>query len=396
MNKNIFLAFFILISTIAFADEEQAVNQQEVASLCSRSDCIPKESLDGADDEYFEGYLQSLVDMHYHEYRVVVLVKERNVWLANIPKNAMLAKSIKTFLKDVPGVKRVSVIDGVPPDVMKRREKYVNRPIICGIWFPQTTVLFQPMIADPRQVIYSIGYRGSDEIVGKKAIPVSLGDDFPIFRWLDVWRWHGDFQISIEAGIWSVFDLDPKHDTCGGTALFNTDYYVGIPLTYAVNKWAYRFRVYHISSHLGDEFLCNHIGFKRKNPSFEATDFFFSYQAFDFLRFYGGPGLILHSDNTFPMRHCYFEYGFEASFWGYKMYYHKLYGNFFLATYWRNWQLNDFSLDGTYVFGYEWSKLQGVGRKIRLFGEYHHGFSCEGQFMNRRAHYWSVKMAWGF
>lgn len=390
MYKNILILFFLLISSLSLADEKQ-----DIASL-SRSDSIPIESIDVSDDQYFEGYLQSLVDMHFYENKVVVLVKDRNVWIANMPKNAMLAKSIVNFLKDVPGVKRVAVINGVPPEEMKKRAKYVNRPVVNGIWFPQTTVLFQPMIADPRQVIYSLGYRGGDDIVGKNVIPISLGDDFPIFRWLDVFRWHGDFQIGIEAGIWSVFDLNPKPDFCGGSALFNTDFYVGIPLTYAINKWAWRFRIYHISSHLGDEFLVNHPSYCRRNPSFEATDFFFSYQAYGCLRLYGGPGLIIHSDDSFPMKHCYVEYGFEASFLGTKIYYHKLYGNFFIATYWRNWQLNDFAIDGTYLFGYEWSKLQGVGRKIRIFGEYHHGFSCEGQFMNRRSNYWAIKMAWGF
>jgi hypothetical protein len=391
MKKQLLTLLFLLVTSLSFADEKQ-----EVAQDLTRSDNIPVESIDNSDDEYFEGYLQSLVDMHFYEYKVVVIVKEKNVWLANMPKNAMIARSIVSFLKDVPRVKRVACIDSVPPEELKRREKYVNRPVVSGVWFPQTAVLFQPMIADPRQVIYSIGYRGGDKIVGKNVVPISLGDDFPIFRWFDVFRWHGDLQIGIEACIWSIFDIHPKNDVCGGTALFNTDFYVGLPLTYAINKWAWRFRVYHISSHLGDEFLVNHPWFCRKNPSYEATDFFFSYQAYGWLRLYGGPGYILHSDHTFPMKHCYIEYGFETSFLGTKIYYHKLYGCFFLGTFWRNYQLNNFNIDGTYVFGYEWSKLQGVGRKIRIYGQYHHGYSCEGQFMNRRSNYWSILMAWGF
>lgn len=390
MNIKIFIPIFILFSSFAYANEEI-----DVAAL-NRSDNIPVDSLEGSDDQYFEGYLQALVDMHFYEYKVVVLVKDRNVWLANIPKNEMTAKSIVSFLKDVPGVKRVVVINGVPPEEMEEREKYVNRPKIKGVWFPQTTVLFQPMLANPRQVMYSIGYRGQDKVVGRKAVAISLGDDFPIFRWFDVFRWHGDFQFGIEAGIWSVFNMDPEPNIGGGTALFNTDFYVGFPFVYAVNKWAWRFRVYHISSHLGDEFLINHPGFDRKNPSFEAIDTFFSYQAWGFLRLYGGPGFIMHSANSFPMKRFYVEYGFEATFLGSKIYYHNLYGTFFVATYFRNWQLNDMKYDGTYLFGYEWSKLQGVGRKIRIFGEYHNGFSPEGQFMNRRANYWSIKVAYGF
>ncbi|NGX63409.1 MAG: hypothetical protein KR126chlam6_00820 [Candidatus Anoxychlamydiales bacterium] len=391
MNLNkIFVLLFFSFSTLLFANE----NQEDVA--LNRSDNIPQESLDGADDQYFEGYLQALVDMHFYEYKVVVLVKDRNVWLANMPKNEMIANSISSFLRDVPGVKRVAIINGVPPEEMKEREKYVNRPKIGGIWFPQTTALFQPMLANPRQVTYSIGYRGNDKVAGRTAVAVSLGDDFPIFRWLDIFNGHGDLQFGIESGIWSVFNMRPSPNIGSGTALFNTDFYVGIPLVYSINKWAWRFRLYHISSHLGDEFLVNHPSFDRKNPSFETFDVFFQYQALEALRFYAGAGFILHSDNTFPMKHYYVEYGFEARFLGSKIYYHNLFGTFFVATYWRNWQLNDMNFDGTYLIGYEWSKLQGIGRKIRIFGEFHHGFSPDGQFMNQRTNYWSIKVAYGF
>ncbi|NGX29175.1 MAG: hypothetical protein K940chlam4_00001 [Candidatus Anoxychlamydiales bacterium] len=389
MKLKFFISLFFISANLLFAETSDDV-------ALNRSDNIPNENIEGADDQYFEGYLQALVDMHFYEYKVVVIVKERNVWLSNVPKNALMASSIVSFLKDVPGVKRVVVINGVPPEELEAREKYVMRPKVNGIWFPQATVLFQPMLANPRQVIYSIGYRGGDSVAGKTAVPVSLGDDFPIFRWLDVFRWHADVQIGVEAGIWSVFNMNPKPNIGGGTALFNTDYYGGIPLVYSINKWAWRLRLYHISSHLGDEFLVNNPGFDRKNPSFEAVDLFFQYQAYEQLRLYAGAGVILHSDGTFPMKHGYIEYGFEASFWGSKIYYHNLYGTFFVATYFRNWQLNDFHLDGTYLLGYEWSKLQGVGRKIRIFGEYHHGYSPDGQFMNKRDSYWSVKLAYGF
>jgi len=77
--------------------------------------------------------------------------KNHKVWLANLPKNKLLANSIVSFVKDIPEVKEVIVLDGVPPADVELREKYVRRPQIKGIWFPQMTELFQPLIADPRQ-----------------------------------------------------------------------------------------------------------------------------------------------------------------------------------------------------------------------------------------------------
>lgn len=384
-----FFLLLIIVSFGVFAEEE------EIAGL-SRKDNIPEESVNGMSDPYFEGYLQALVDMHYYEYKIVVIVKDKVVWLANLTKNQMIAKSIIAFLKDVPGVEDVRVIDGVPPKDIVVREKYVNRPKVSGIWFPQQTELFQPLIASPRQVVYSIGYRGGDRVIGRRAVAISLGDDFPIFRWLDVW-YGGDLQIGIEAGIWSVFNMHVKKPNInGGTALTNTDFYVGIPVSYARDKWSFRFRLYHISSHLGDEYMVNHPDVHRVNPSFEAIDLFASYQANDVVRLYLGPGFILHSDNSFPMKRGYVEGGIEMRFWGHKFYYHGLYGTFFLAGHLRNWQYHHWNYDGTYVFGYEWSKLQNVGRKIRLFAEFHQGYSLEGQFSKKRTHYWAIIVAYGF
>ncbi|NGX50592.1 MAG: hypothetical protein K1060chlam2_00440, partial [Chlamydiae bacterium] len=80
---------------------------------------------------------------------------------------------------------------------------------------------------------------------------------------------------------------------------------------------------------------------------------------------------------------------------GYKSFYHKLYGTAFLAIYLRNWQVNGWNLDGTYMAGYEWSKLQGVGRKMRIFINYHRGYS-EGQFFKMRTSWTGFGLSWGF
>lgn len=385
------LAFLIVCGTL-FGEEETASN---VAVMFSRSDTIP-EQVQEASDPYFEGYIQALVDMHYAEYRVTVIVKHRKVWLANMPNNKMLSNSIVSFVRDVPGVEEVHVLNGVPPEDEEVREKYVNRPTISGIWFPQMTELFLPLIADPRAATYSLGWRSGDRVIGKKTIGVSLGDDFPIYRWLDVF-WGGDIQIGIEAGIWSVFNMDPNPNIAKGWGeLVNTDFYVGIPLTFATGPWSFRLRVYHISSHLGDEYMVDHPDVVRVNPSVEAVDFFMSYQASEAIRLFIGPGVYVHSDPTFRWKPLYIEYGTEARFFGSKFLRQRLYGTFFLALFWRNVEQLHYNFDGTYRLGYEWSKLQGIGRKFRLYAGYHHGYSLEGQFQKMRTHYFEFNMNYGF
>jgi hypothetical protein len=373
---------------------DEVPRESEIAVILTRADSIP-DGVEKAPDAYFEGYLQALVDMHYAEYRVVVISKNKHIWLANLPKNELTAKSIVQFVKDVPGVKCVQILNEVPPENEELRVEYVERPKINGIWFPQMTELFQPIIGSPRVISYTLGYRSGDQICGNKCADVSLGDDFPIYRWLDV-IWGGDLQIGIEAGIWSVFNFDPHPDIAGGTELVNTDFYGGIPITYARNKWSFRLRGFHVSSHLGDEFLINHPGFHRVNPSNEVVDFFVSYQAKEAIRLYVGPAVIVHSDPTFRWKPLYIEYGTEVRFLGTKFVKQRLYGTLYLTLHFRNMQELDWNFDGTYRGGYEFSKLQGIGRKFRFYIEYHHGYSYEGQFSKMRDHYMQYNISYGF
>ncbi|HSX26450.1 MAG TPA: DUF1207 domain-containing protein [Chlamydiales bacterium] len=384
------LALTFLFGTHLVAEETNS----EVAVVLTRTDHLPHE-MHAATDPYFEGYIQALVDIHYAEYGVVVLVKDHSVWLAHLPRNRLIANSIVAFVKDVPGVSSVDVIDDVPPKEEEFQEKYAERPTLKGIWFPQMTELFQPLIADPRQINYTIGYRSGDHVCGSKCIAFSFGDDFPIYRWLDLF-WQGDLQIGIEAGIWSVFNMDPSPDIAGGSELVNTDFYVGVPLTYAAGNWSFRFRGYHISGHLGDEFLINHPGFDRVNPSIEAIDFCASYQISQGVRLYVEPGCYVHSDPSYKWKPIYIQYGTEARFLGQKFHSQKLYGTCFIALHWRNLEQLDYNFDGTYRAGYEFSKLQGIGRKFRFYIGYHHGYSLEGQFAKEHTHYFEYNLSYGF
>lgn len=392
--------------SLAFSGEEEMdydcdgeVADASHAFFMSRAEALPDVKMEDNSDHYLEGYIQAMIDMHYFEHRVIVFVQDHVVYLYNLPSNALLANSILAFVEDMPCVECVEVKCELTPEECERRKGYVEQPCISGIWFPQQTVLYQPMIADPRQVMYSVAYRAGDKVVGEKAICIAMGDNFPIYRWSNVFYWCGDLQIGIEAGIWAPFNFDDVPHV-GGTycELFNTDYLLGIPLDYAFDRWAFRLRLYHISSHLGDEFLVNHPYFldERVNPSFEALEFLTSCQVSRWLRVYFGPGFILHSDKSFPMDTFYLEYGAEARFLASRFCYQRLYGTFFLAFDAQNWQIRDWGFDCTIKGGYEISKLEGVGRKMRLFAAYHYGYSYEGQFFLEKTNYGEFGLSWGF
>jgi len=258
-----------------------------------------------------------------------------------------------------------------------------------GIWLPQSTVLFPTMVADPRQISFSVGRRFRDTLGKQQSSAVSFGDQFPMYRWCNMWRWHGDLQLELEAGVFALFN-----HTVPSAPLLNADYYVGIPLSYAVGPYAFRLRLYHISSHLGDELKSVHCNVCRRNKSFEAIDFFSSYYITEQLRVYGGVGVIGHSDSEMLLKPLYVQYGAEVRPW--RRNFTQLYGQPFLAMNFQNSQNNDWKFDSTFAIGYEWGKIQGFGRKIRLFAEYHEGLSPDGQFCKMHTDYFAIRLSYGF
>jgi len=354
-------------------------------------------------DSKLEGYIQALLDLHFYEYQADIHIKGHSAYLSNLPKNQMLADSIVAFVKDFPGIDKVVVVKtpGKRSDELPGLKERKAKKRISGIWFPQSNVLFQPLVADPRQVTYSLGYRMGDRVMGKRAAEVSFGDDFPLYRWRSVWQRGADLQFGIEAGVWCVFSYEEKNGAVTAdqfAELMNSDFYAGLPLTYAMDAWTFRLRLYHISSHLGDEYLVNHpaVAPKRKNPSKETIDFVASYQLTSSIRLFAGPGWVIHSDKTYPVKPWHFMYGLECRLAGFRSEYHGLYGQPFLAMFFKNDQEYQWDFETSYSIGYEWSKLQGIGRKVRLYLNYHHGHSLEGQFSRERTQYASVGFSYGF
>lgn len=341
-------------------------------------------------DARLEAYLQGLVDAKYAKYQVTVSVRNGGVILLNLPQDSIKANKIIALVRKFSSISNVlGKTDISLSDETALPGRLLTKHDYTGIWFPQSTILFPSQIANPRQVCFSVGPRFRDTCGGNVATAFSFGDQFPIYRWAHIWKWRGDLQLELEAGLFAVFNHDVP-----SFPMQNADYYVGIPLTYAVGPWAFRGRIYHISSHLGDEYMERHKHCHRRNKSFEAIDFFTSYQFTDGIRFFGGPGIIYHSDPDYHIDPLYAEYGMEVR--AFRHNFTQLFGQPFLSMYFRNYQEENFRFDETFALGYEWGKIQGYGRKIRVFLEYHDGFSLEGQFSKRRTDYFGIKLQYGF
>ena len=160
--------------------------------------------------------------------------------------------------------------------------------------------LFAPLIADPKQPhFYAAWLWVTSPLLTSQVASVGLGEDIGLVRGP---RSH--WQLSVAAGVFSQFNEEtPSND------LINTDFVIGFPVTYRSAAFSARGRLYHQSSHLGDEFIL-HNNPTRINLSFEALELLGALDFGSFRAYGGGEYLIRHepSDLKPGLIHAGFEY----------------------------------------------------------------------------------------
>ena len=156
-----------------------------------------------------------------------------------------------------------------------------------AVGFPEDQI-FCPLIADPKEARSFVSYlhgtfRSLDDPSGEgtSIASVGVGDTFGLFRVGGPDPGEG-IQLDVMGSIFAQFDLGtPSND------LINADYIVGFPLTFRRNGFSFRAKLYHQSSHLGDEYLLRSDEIVRENLSFESIEFLVS-QELSVLRLYVG------------------------------------------------------------------------------------------------------------
>jgi hypothetical protein len=163
------------------------------------------------------------------------------------------------------------------------------------VLFPQDEV-FCPFIADPKQQRSFLGYQRGEfatldmpEVDATSIGAIGLADAFGIVRWGG--RRAGDgFHLALAGGIIAQFDLGTS-----SVDLINADYFVGLPLTWRRGWLSARFRLYHQSSHLGDEYVLRGEDISRENLSFESFETLLSADAGP-MRLYAGGEVLIRRD----------------------------------------------------------------------------------------------------
>jgi hypothetical protein len=102
------------------------------------------------------------------------------------------------------------------------------------------------------------------------------------------------WQLGIEGAGQVRLDTDVNRDVNA------TDYRFGIPLTWGTATYQQKFAYYHLSSHVGDEFLLRTPGFTRVNYSRDVLVWGHSYYLNENLRIYGEAGYGVFVDVSEP------------------------------------------------------------------------------------------------
>jgi hypothetical protein len=102
------------------------------------------------------------------------------------------------------------------------------------------------------------------------------------------------FQVDAEGAANVRLDVDDEIDVRA------TDYRVGVPFTYGTGMHQLKFAYYHMSSHLGDEFVLYHPGYPRLNWSRDALVLGYSIYMTETLRLYAEAGWAFHCEISEP------------------------------------------------------------------------------------------------
>jgi len=282
---------------------------------------------------------------------------------------------VVAVLQAIRGVTRVEIVGGPPP--APRAETPAGPPRVLSDWqtglLPGGT-LFRPLIADPRWPHFAASHqRYLNDRQLRDVGAASFGETFTLLRDRVGPAW---WEIGVQAGVFAVFDLDAESKD-----LVNADYLVAVPLSARYGDWSAMFRLFHQSSHLGDEFLLRTQP-ERVNLSYESVDLRVSHEFGDVLRLYGGGGFLFDQEPA-SLDPWSLQYGVELiSPWpprdaGWRP---------IAAVDLQNREENDWSLDLSLRAGIQ---LDGVlvSRNLQILLEYFKGRSPNGQFYKEKIEY---------
>jgi len=346
----------------------------------------PAVAVDRAGDEFLTGYVSSILerDLRWERDSYILKIVNGVATITLFKDDPMRQEAADKQLRTIDGLQGISIVVK-PADTGKPRA--VSRFVGLtseGETFP-TGDVFRPLIADPKQPQFSVNInRFKSSSVRYTMAAVSFGETFGIYRFFGSRDGDG-LQLSVEGAIFAQFNLDtPSYD------LINADYTIGIPVTYRHGDNSLRFRIYHQSSHLGDEFLQSINPPERVNLSYEAIELIYS-REWRGWRVYGGGEYLIHKepDDLKPMSaHWGIEYrGSKTLVWN---------GRPIGGVGMKSFEEHNWAIDISVKAGLEFGHPNPGQRRVRLMAEWYKGFDPHGQFYKNKVEYYGMGLSLGF
>lgn len=328
-------------------------------------------------DEFIQGYATAVVAMNYPAGVESITVEDGVVYLRGVSLSEEDKTELSKILSDVKGVIRLEFVPQT-----RRSEKAAGSSAkaneaaapaeVLPMLLPKS-LLFQPLLADPRWPHFSASFqRYLNDSQLRNAASTNFGESIGLYRLRGPLA--STIQLGIQAGVFSIFDLDSS-----SFDLINADYMVGLPLTFKKGNFTNMTRVFHQSSHLGDEYLLRSHSNKRVNLSYESVNSLFSYHLPAGFRLYAGGGYIFHKDpaDLDPWStQAGLEFRSPVFWWDGAL--RPVAGVDIQQRQESNW-----NPDISARTGIQFENPEFLSRKMQLLFEYYNGKSPNGQFYER-------------
>ncbi len=271
-------------------------------------------------DDYLNGYVQSIFEHNYGLPASAVTVRNGFVYIKEAETNGQNAEQVVEKLRQATSnIKGIKGIAFVKPNQHEQIDKArVNND---GENFIQSSneptngampdhSLFHALMADPKWPRFTLAYQyHTKNRILKKAFAPNFGASIPLYRGIIEGDDNAKWEVGIQGGLFAIMDMGTKQNIVKKndafkSSLVNADYFISLPFSYANGEWSALARVYHVSTHLGDEFMLTPQGkqTRRINLSYEGIDAILSYHFQEGMRLYGGGGLIVHKDPAYIKR----------------------------------------------------------------------------------------------
>lgn len=335
---------------------------------------LPANAASVQDHDYLRGYLDALLSSRYPGLGIGVRLVDTRDQVTLTGGNCLSPSQRREIVRLLQATKKANTVDWEDSDCRAPESSVTDIRLL-----PEQP-LFAALIADPSQPRFSVSYQRY-KVIGSpfSASSAAFGEYFGLAE--GFLGESGNSQIGIQGAVFALFNLDSTSKD-----LINADYWIGLPISYREGAWTYLLKIYHQSSHLGDEFILNNPDVTRINLSYEDITLLVSYE-WEKLRIYGGGGYLIHREPELEREH--WQAGAEF------IHPEALGGlDWIAAVDIQAAEELDWEHSRSYKTGFEFRN--SGQRRLRLLLEYFDGHSPNGQFFREHLRYTGLGFYFGF